>query len=252
MSRDLPMPGSPAISTTRPSPLFAWCQRRKSSPTSSSRPTRGVAPERNASNRLNIPLSPMTRHAGCGSANPVRACGPRSARSNSPPTCRRVASPMISVFGAAKPCSRAARFGVSPTTPRSCATPSPIRSPTTARPVAMPSRTLKRWSRGQSADRLDYRQPRAHRPLGVVLMRLRVAEIDQHPVAHIFGDKPVEAADRLGDGAVIVARSAPANPPGQPRRQRRRADQIAEHHRQLPAFGVDCRSGGGSRCRARR
>ena len=28
VSRDLPMPGSPEISTTRPSPLFACCQRR--------------------------------------------------------------------------------------------------------------------------------------------------------------------------------------------------------------------------------
>ena len=102
VSRDLPMPGSPEISTTRPSPLFACCQRRISSSTSSSRPTSGVAPERNASNRLNIPLSPMTRHAGCGSAKPASACGPRSARSNSPPICRRVASAMTSVFGAAK------------------------------------------------------------------------------------------------------------------------------------------------------
>jgi hypothetical protein len=39
VSRDLPMPGSPEISTTRPSPLFVCCQRRTSSSTSSSRPT---------------------------------------------------------------------------------------------------------------------------------------------------------------------------------------------------------------------
>ena len=54
VSRDLPMPGSPEISTTRPSPLFACCQRRSSSSISSSRPTSGVSPERNASNRLSI------------------------------------------------------------------------------------------------------------------------------------------------------------------------------------------------------
>jgi class 3 adenylate cyclase len=34
------------------------------------------------------------------------------------------------VFGSAIPCNRAARFGVSPTIPRSCASPDPIRSPT--------------------------------------------------------------------------------------------------------------------------
>ena len=42
--------------------------------------------------------------------------------------------------GSASPCSRAAKFGVSPTTARSRASPSPIRSPTTTRPVAMPTR----------------------------------------------------------------------------------------------------------------
>ena len=106
--------------------------------------------------------------------------------------------------------------------------------------------------RRQSADRLDHRQPGAHRPLGIVLMRLRIAEIDQHPVAHVFGDEAVEAADRLGDGAVVVPDQLAQILRVKPRRQRRRADQIAEHHRQLPAFGVDCRRGGGSRCRARR
>src|SRR6516162_5493501 len=141
VSRDLPMPGSPEISTTRPSPPFTCCQRRTSSSTSSSRPTSGVSAERKASKRLNIPLSASTRQANCGAAKPANSCGPRSSRSNSPPTCRRVASPMTSVFGMARACSRAARFGVSPTTPRSCAAPLPIRSPTTASPVAIPSRT---------------------------------------------------------------------------------------------------------------
>ena len=44
------------------------------------------------------------------------ACGPRSSRSNSSPICWRVLSAMTSVFGVASACSRAARFGVSPTT----------------------------------------------------------------------------------------------------------------------------------------
>ena len=50
-------------------------------------------------------------------------------------------SAMTTVFGSAMPCRRAARFGVSPTMPRSCASPAPIRSPTTTSPVAMPTRT---------------------------------------------------------------------------------------------------------------
>ena len=45
-------------------------------------------------------------------------------------------SAMTTLFGSAIPCSRAARFGISPTMPCSC-TSDPIRSPTTASPVAM-------------------------------------------------------------------------------------------------------------------
>ena len=72
-------------------------------------------------------------------------------------------------------------------------------------------------------------------------MRLRIAEIDQHPVAHVLGDKAVEAADRIGDGAVVVADQLAQILRVKTRRQRRRADEVAEHHRQLPAFGVDWR-----------
>jgi class 3 adenylate cyclase len=44
--RDLPIPGSPETSTTRPSPAFPCCQRRSKSSSSSSRPTSGVIAER--------------------------------------------------------------------------------------------------------------------------------------------------------------------------------------------------------------
>jgi hypothetical protein len=54
---------------------------------------------------------------------------------------RRVPWEITTCPGPASACSRAARFGVSPTTPCFCAAPSPIRSPTTTNPVAMPTRT---------------------------------------------------------------------------------------------------------------
>jgi hypothetical protein len=44
-----------------------------------------------------------------------------------------------------------------------------------------------------------------HRLLGVGLVRLRVAEVHQHPIAHVLGDKTAEAADRIGDAAMIHA-----------------------------------------------
>jgi len=56
----------------------------------------------------------------------------------------RVLSAMTTLFGSARPCKRAARFGVSPTMPRSCASPAPTRSPTTTNPVAISSPLLDR------------------------------------------------------------------------------------------------------------
>ena len=100
----------------------------------------------------------------------------------------------------------------------------------------------------QSADRLDHRQPGPHRPLGIVLMRLRIAEIDQHPVAHVFGDKAVEAADRLADRAVVVADQLAQILRVMTGRERGRADQVAEHHRELPAFGFGRCRGIPGRC----
>jgi len=84
---------------------------------------------------------------------------------------------------------------------------------------------------------IDQRQSAARGTLGVVLMRPRIAEIGQHPVAHVAGDKPAKALDDLCDAAMVSADN-PAQIFGiEPRRQRGRADEIAEHHRQLPPLG---------------
>ncbi len=94
----------------------------------------------------------------------------------------------------------------------------------------------QRPRRRQMADRVDDRKPGAHRPLGVVLVRLRIAEVDKQPIAHVLRDKVVEAGDRFGDAAVIGADHLPQILGIETRRERRRADQIAEHHRQLAPF----------------
>ena len=67
-------------------------------------------------------------------------------------------------------------------------------------------------------------------------MRLRIPEIGQHSVAHILGDKAVEPADHLGNRGMISTDHLAQIFGIQPRRQCCRADQIAEHHRQLPAL----------------
>src|SRR5215472_14255644 len=57
----------------------------------------------------------------------------------------------------------------------------------------------------QARHRRRYFEPGPHPPLGVVLMRPRIAEIDQHPIAHEFGDKPVIARDNAGNRVLIGA-----------------------------------------------
>jgi len=84
---------------------------------------------------------------------------------------------------------------------------------------------------------IDQRQPASRGALGVVLMRLWIAEIHQDAVAHVAGDKPAKALDNLCDAAMVGA-DDPAQILGiEPRGKLGRTDQIAKHHRQLTAFG---------------
>ena len=47
----------------------------------------------------------------------------------------------------------------------------------------------------QSRDRLDQRKPRAHRPLGIVLVRLRPAEVPKHAVAQVLSHVALKPLD---------------------------------------------------------
>jgi hypothetical protein len=76
----------------------------------------------------------------------------------------------------------------------------------------------------EATDGVDDTQPCPHCPLGIVLMRGGVSEIDQDAVAHIFGDKALEAPDDLGDGAMIGADHLPQILGIELRREFRRAD----------------------------
>ena len=80
----------------------------------------------------------------------------------------------------------------------------------------------------------------ARAALGIVLMRLGIAEIYQHAVAHTLGDKPAKAADGVGDAAVVrtddLAQILGIEAGG----QRRRADQVAERGACAPGMSVTC------------
>jgi hypothetical protein len=90
----------------------------------------------------------------------------------------------------------------------------------------------------KATDSADHAEPRPHRPLRIVLMGARVAEIHEHAIAHVLGDKPLEASDDIGDGAVIGGNNLAQILGIEPRRKCGRADEITEHHCQLPPLGI--------------
>jgi hypothetical protein len=66
----------------------------------------------------------------------------------------------------------------------------------------------------------------------------RVAEINQHAVAHVFGDVAFEPRYHLGDGGVIGAQQLAHILRVETRGERRRTGQIAKHDCQLPALSA--------------
>ncbi len=89
---------------------------------------------------------------------------------------------------------------------------------------------------------VDQREPCARRLLGIILMRLGIAEIGKHAVPHEAGNDALVAADHLRDAGVISLHDLAQVLGIETRRKRRRAHQIAEHHRQLASLGFVSRS----------
>ena len=138
--RDLPIPGSATRSMTRSSER-ALSSPRSSTSNSRSRPTKALRPLAcSASKRLATELGRSAVQTRTGAGMPLSSLVPRSCSSNRSPTSFRVPSAMMTTFGSAIPCRRAARFGVSPMIPGWCAFPDRIRSPTMTSPEAMPTR----------------------------------------------------------------------------------------------------------------
>ncbi len=78
---------------------------------------------------------------------------------------------------------------------------------------------------------------RADRSFRRVLLRHGPAEVGQDTVAHELGDMALESRDFRGDGALIGLDDLAHLLRVELGRQGRRADQIDEHHRELPALG---------------
>ena len=82
------------------------------------------------------------------------------------------------------------------------------------------------------------RERGAHRALGVVLLRLRIAEEGHQPVAELLEHMAAEPRHRRR-GLVEIGVDEVAPVLGvELRREARRADEVAEHDRDRPALGL--------------
>ncbi len=77
-------------------------------------------------------------------------------------------------------------------------------------------------------------------------MRLRIAEIGEDAVAHVFGDKPAEPGQNRGDGLMVGGDDGAQIFRVEPRRQLGRAGQVAEQDGKLTPLSL-----GGNRRRGR-
>ena len=146
-------------------------------------------------------------------------------------------------IGLAMACRRAATFGVSPSASSSRRLAPPI-SPITTGPVWMPITDGERdpllalQARVQRRDRLDDPEAGAYRAARIVLAGDRIPEVHEQTVAEVLRDVAVKRADHgvtcLLVGAHDVAEHLGIEPGG----ELGRADEVAEHHRELPALAA--------------
>ena len=99
----------------------------------------------------------------------------------------------------------------------------------------------------QRGEGVQQAQPRPDRSLGVVFMRHRIAKIAQHAIAEVLRHIAVKALQHLGTDLVVGAHHLAVIFRVQTSGERRRADQVAEQHGEVAAFGLGWRQGGGER-----
>jgi hypothetical protein len=86
-------------------------------------------------------------------------------------------------------------------------------------------------------DRVDESEAGSDRALRIILVGPWVAEIHKHPVAHVLRDVPIEACNCFSDAAMVGADDLAQVLGVEPSGERRRTDEIAEHHGERPALG---------------
>ena len=92
--------------------------------------------------------------------------------------------------------------------------------------------------RTQPCDRPDDFQAGVDRPLRIVFMGARKAEVDENAVTHIARDETFHPRNDTGAGVLIGTHDGAQVVRVVADRQLRRSDEITEHHRQVALFGA--------------
>src|SRR5215471_18415405 len=191
------MPASPESSTIWPVPAQASRRRSRNRALSGARPTSSVIPRRAASNRLSVTATPSTAKASTGSAKPFAVWGAEIGQPEQVADQAAGGAGEDDLPGFGQSLQACGEIGGLADHRLLLRRAFADQIADDDKPGGNPDADGKPLcSTGlQTRHRRCYLQPRPHRPLGVVLMRPRIAEIDQHPIAHVFGDKPVIARD---------------------------------------------------------
>ena len=87
-------------------------------------------------------------------------------------------------------------------------------------------------------DFFDDLQPCPHRPLHIIFVGHWIAKVDQQPIAQILRNVSFIAADHLGTNLLIGAHHLAQLFGVESLRERGRAHQVTEYHRQLTALSL--------------
>src|SRR5262249_5071869 len=88
----------------------------------------------------------------------------------------------------------------------------------------------------QKSYSVDQSQAGSHRLLRIVLVRIGITEIDEDTIAHPASDKAAEPGHDFSDSLLVCSDNFMEIFDIEMHRERRRADEIADHHRELGTF----------------
>ncbi len=234
------MPASPDTTMAWPDPSAVNCQRSRSNSSSRSRPTHATC------------VFPSTRIARHRSVREGPAKAPRSRDDLSGVACRvagiRIAPPPVARAscdheraGRCKLLDAGCEVRRLPVTVTCARRPRPIRSPITADRLRCRSARIRFSRRGRDGANLgdDVSTPsRTDRTFGFALVGVGIPEIGKNGVALILRDETFKAANCFGADLLVSERMSTQIFGIEPLGHLGRADQIAEHHRHLPPFGL--------------